>query len=77
MYGPTTAIAGTIISMNCTIVRGLRDVYIVTPFKNTVESSEITFNATLDNMGNYTCIANASEITVTSSHSLTVYGMCS
>lgn len=66
---------GTIISINCTVIQGQPDIHIMTPLGYTIKSNEITFNATLDEMGNYTCIANASGISITRCHSLIVHGM--
>ena len=74
MHGPTTVMLGIIISINCTVIQGQPDVHIVTPLGYTINSNEITFNATLDDMGNYTCIANASGISITKYHSLIVHG---
>ena len=75
MYGPATAILGTIISINCTVIQGQPGIHIVTPSGYTVDSTEITFNATLDDMGNYTCVATTSGTTVTKFHTLIVHGM--
>jgi len=50
MYERTTVTLGTVISINCSIIQGKSGVYIETPLEYTINSNEITFNATIDDM---------------------------
>ena len=74
--GPNQANVGSNISIQCNIQEGypLPSVYIITP-QGLIDHSTTTFNVTLEDAGNYTCVANNSVATVTSNLSLTVYGM--
>ena len=74
--GPNQANVGSNISIQCNILEGhpLPSVYIITP-QGQIDQSTTTFNVTLEDAGNYTCIANNSVATVTSNLSLTIYGM--
>ena len=74
--GPNEAIVGSNISIRCNVLEGypLPSVFIITP-RGQVNQSPATFNVTLEDAGNYTCIANNSVATVTSNLSLTIYGM--
>ena len=74
--GPSEAIVGSNISIRCNVLEGypLPSVFIITP-RGWINQSSATFNVTLEDAGNYTCIANNSVATVTSNLSLTIYGM--
>ena len=73
--GPSEAIVGSNISIRCNVLEGypLPSVFIITP-RGQVNQPPVTFNVTLEDAGNYTCVANNSVDTVTSNLSLTVYG---
>lgn len=77
IYGPTEASFGSNVSINCTVLMGQPplSVYIITPQKEIINDIVISFNATMKDAGNYTCVANNSVSTVTITHSLFVYGM--
>ena len=74
--GPSEAIVGSNISIRCNVLEGypLPSVYIITP-RGQINQSLATLNVTLEDAGNYTCVANNSVATVTSNLSLTIYGM--
>ena len=75
--GPTEANFGSNVSIKCTVLKGnpTPSVFIITPQGEVINESMISFNATTNDAGDYTCIANNSEGTVTRNLSLTVYGM--
>ena len=74
--GPSEAIVGSSISIRCNVLEGypLPSVFIINP-RNQVNQSPVIFNVTLEDAGNYTCVANNSIATVTSNLLLTIYGM--
>ena len=74
--GPNQANVGSNITVQCNILEGypLPSVYIITP-RGQIDQPTTTFNVTLEDAGNYTCVANNSLATVTSNLSLTINGM--
>ena len=74
--GPSEAIVGSNISIRCNVLEGypLPSVYIITP-RGQINQSSANLNVTLEDAGNYTCVANNSVATVTSNLSLPIYGM--
>ena len=74
--GPNQTNVGSNVLIQCNILEGypLPFVSIITPQKQ-IKQSMTTFNATMKDAGNYTCVANNSVATVTSNLSLTIYGM--
>ena len=73
--GPEMAFSGTTVHINCTQLEGRpHDLYITTPQGTVIPDSTAIFNATNDHTGNFTCTANISQITITESHYLFVYG---
>ena len=76
MHGPTDVKFGSNFSIRCTVLEGYPppNVYIITPQGEIINQSVIRFNATMNDAGNYTCIANNSLATVTRNLSLTVHG---
>lgn len=76
MYGPSLAISGTVVHINCTQLEGRppADLYITTPQGAVIPYSKITFTATVNDTGNFTCTANTSWTTATEKHYLLVYG---
>ena len=74
--GRNQANVGTNVTIQCNILEGypLPSVYIITP-RGQIDQSTATFNVTIEDTGNYSCIANNSLATVTSNLSLIVYGM--
>ena len=75
MRGPTDVKFGSNVSIRCAVVKGYPPpiVSIITPQGEIINQSVISFNATLNDAGNYTCTANNSLATVTSNLSLTVH----
>ena len=75
--GPTEANFGSNVLIKCTVLKGNPppSVFIITPQGEVIKESMISFNATTKDAGNYTCVANNSEGTVTENLSLTIYGM--
>ena len=76
--GPNQADVGSNVTIQCNILEGypLPSVYIITP-GGQIDQSAMTFNVTLEDAGNYSCIANNSAATVTSNLSLIVNSMYS
>ena len=76
MRGPTDVKFGSNVSIRCTVLDGypLPNVSIITPQGEIINQSVIRFNATMNDTGDYTCIANNSLATVTRNLSLTVHG---
>ena len=74
--GPHQTNVGLNVLIQCNILEGYPQptVSIITPLRQ-IDQSMTTFNATLEDVGNYTCVANNSVATVTSNLSLTIYGM--
>ena len=74
IYGPTEANIESSVSINCTVLEGHPppNVYIVTPQGKIIDDIIITFIATLQDSGNYTCIANNSVATIIKTHSLII-----
>jgi len=72
--GPIQVFDGTTVSIKCLVLEGgpSPDIYITTPSGETITVSEIMFTATLNDTGNYTCVGNSSQITLTASHHLSV-----
>lgn len=68
---------GSKVFINCTILKGqpLPNVTIITPKGEVIKDSVLSFTATMEDAGDYTCIANNSVATVRRTHSLIVYGM--
>ena len=77
IYTPAKAIIGSNISINCTILKGQPppDVSIITPKGEVINESVLSFTVTMEDAGNYTCVANNSVATITITNSLTVYGV--
>ena len=75
MHGPTDVKFGSNVSIRCAVLEGYPSpsVSIITPQGEIINQSVISFNATMNDAGNYTCTANNSLATVTSNLSLTVY----
>ena len=73
--GPNQTAVGENVSIQCNILEGypLPSVYIISP-RGKINQSMTTFNAIMEDTGNYTCIAENSAATVTSNLSLTVNG---
>ena len=73
--GPTDVKFGSNVSIRCAVVKGYPppSVSIITPKGEIINQSVINFNATMNDAGYYTCIANNSLATVTSNLSLTVH----
>jgi len=65
---------GTTVSIKCSVleVGPSPDIHITTPSGETISVSKIMFTATLNDTGNYTCVGNSSQITLTASHYLSV-----
>ena len=59
-YGPTETNIESSVSINCTVLEGHPppNVSIVTPQGKLIDDIIISFIATLQDSGNYTCIAN-------------------
>ena len=76
MHGPTDVKFGSNVSIRCTVLEGypLPSVSIITPQGDIINQSVIRFNATMNDAGDYSCIANNSLATVTRNLTLTVYG---
>ena len=76
IQGPTEAKFGSNVSIRCTVLKGYPppSVSIITPQGEVIGQNMISFNPTMKDFGNYTCVANNSVATVTTNHSLTVYG---
>ena len=76
MYGPTLVVSGTIVHINCTQLEGRppADLHITTPQGVIIPDYKISFSATVNDTGNYTCTGNTSLITITEEHYLLVYG---
>ena len=57
--GPDQVNVGSNITVQCKILEGypLPSVYIITP-RGQIDQSTTTFNVTLEDAGNYTCVAN-------------------
>ncbi|XP_065891787.1 uncharacterized protein [Dysidea avara] len=75
MYGPSQAVIGTNISINCSIaVEGdlNPDIHITTPLGETINASEIVFTAMPNNTGNYSCNAFISKTMLKARHHLLV-----
>ena len=74
--GPNQADVGANVSIRCNILEGYPppSVYIITS-RGQIDQSAMTFNVTIEDAGNYTCIVNNSAATVTSNLSLIVNGM--
>ena len=72
--GPSEAIVGTNVSIECIIEKGRPspNIHIITPSGELNTNSEIIFTATLNNTGNYTCVGSTALITVAVSHLLLV-----
>ena len=77
MHGPTEANFGSNVSIKCAVLKGypLPSVSIITPQGQVITQSMISFNATMEDAGTYTCIANNSVAKVTRNISLTVHSM--
>ena len=77
IYGPTEANIGSNVSINCTIVKGHPppDVSIITPQGMVINDFIISFSATLNDSGNYTCIANNTVTIIARTHSLIINGV--
>ena len=75
MRGPTDVKFGSNVSIRCTVLEGYPSpsVSIITPQGEIINQSVISFNATMNDAGYYTCIANNSVATVISNISLTVH----
>ena len=75
--GPTEANFGSNVLIKCNVLKGnpTPSVFIITPQGEIINEPMISFNATTNYAGDYTCIANNSAGTVTRNLSLTVYGM--
>ena len=75
MRGPTDVHFGSNVSVRCTVVKGYPppSVSIITPQGEIINQSVISFNATMNDAGYYTCTANNSLATVISNLSLTVH----
>ena len=75
MGGPTDVKFGSNVSITCAIVKGYPspNVSIITPQGEIINQRVINLNATMNDVGNYTCTANNSLATVTSNLSLTVH----
>ena len=73
--GPNQADFGSNVTIQCNVLEGypLPSVSIITP-RGQINQSTTTFNAALEDAGNYTCIAKNSASTVTSNLSMTVNG---
>ena len=71
--GPNQADVGSNVTIQCSVLEGypLPSVYIITP-QGQIDQSTITINATMEDVGRYTCIASNSAATVTSNLSLIV-----
>lgn len=76
LYGPNMVASGTIVHINCTQLQGSfpADLFITTPQETVIRDSKITFIATVNDTGNFTCTVNTSLITITEEHHLLVYG---
>ena len=74
--GPNQTDVGSTVTIQCNVLEGypLPSVYIITP-RGQTDQSTMTFSATIEDTGNYSCVANNSLATVTSNLSLIVYGM--
>ena len=72
--GPVQVLDGTAVSIKCSVLAGgpSPDIHITTPSGETITVSEIIFTATLNDTGNYTCVGNTSQVTLTASHHLSV-----
>ena len=75
MHGQTDVNFGSNVSVRCVVVKGYPppSVSIITPQGEIINQSVISFNATMNDTGYYTCIANNSVATVTCNLSLTVH----
>ena len=75
MRGPTDVKFGSNVSIRCAVVKGYPSpsVSIITPQGEIINQSVISFNATMNDAGYYTCTANNSLATVTSNLSLNVH----
>ena len=75
MGGPTDVKFGSNVSIRCTVLKGYPspNVSIITPQGEIISQRVINLNATMNDVGNYTCTANNSLATVTSNLSLTVH----
>ena len=75
MRGPTDVNFGSNVSVRCVVVKGYPppSVSIITPQGEIINQSLISLNATMNDAGYYTCIANNSVATVTCNLSLTVH----
>ena len=71
--GPNESTVGSNISIRCNVLEGypLPSVYIITP-RGQINQSSANLNVTLEDAGNYTCVANNLVATVTSNLSLTI-----
>jgi len=75
IYGPTQAVIGTNVSINCSIAAEgdlTPDIYITTPLGETINSSKIFFTALPNTTGNYTCNAVTSKTVLKARHHLLV-----
>ena len=77
IYGLTEANIRSNVSINCTVVKGHPppNVSIITPQGQVFNDCTISFNATLNDSGNYTCIANNTVHTIARTHLLIINGM--
>ena len=75
MHGPTDVKFGSNVSIRCAVLEGYPSpsVSIITPQGEIINQSLISFNATMNEAGYYTCIANNSVATITRNLSLTVH----
>ena len=75
MHGPTDVKFGSNVTIRCAVLEGYPSpsVSIITPLGDIINQSVISFNASMNDAGNYTCTANNSVATVTSNLSLTVH----
>jgi len=77
IYGPSIVHVGSNVQIKCLLLEGTvsPNIYIATPRGKIIQSSNISFIATLNDTGQYSCVANISLITTAESHYLYVYGM--
>ena len=74
--GPNQTDAGSNVTIQCNLLEGypIPSIYIITP-QGKIDQYTIKFTATIEDAGNYTCIANNSLASVTSNLSLIIHGM--
>ena len=72
---PPEARRGSKVSINCTVLKGYPppSVSITTPQGEVIKKSVLSFTATMEDAGDYTCVANNSVATVMITHPLTIY----